>query len=224
MLTPFALSLVETTVKIYTTVVRHRNSPRMMKNLQWLERLRLRIQSKLAQTPDSAAFEAVTAEDPGEDDVDLLGWKTRLIERAGQGSQTAKTVGTQNGRGAAILRQSESPLQGGGGMAMAQQAGPAGEDPGCGPFDFSEDALVCPHRVWEWREFADRKQMNSFWDPSILQPGVSSEGDVAASHCHRSLAHMLIDVVAQLVAESEHRLIMDAFGPEPHVRSGTGQL
>ncbi|RSH94924.1 hypothetical protein EHS25_000008 [Saitozyma podzolica] len=160
MLTPYALSLVETTVKIYTTVVRHRNSPRMMKNLQWLERLRLRIQSKLVQTPDSAVFEAVSAEDPGEDDIDLLGWKTRLIERAGQGSQTAKTVGTQNGRGAAILRQSESPLQGAGGMAMTQQEGPTGTDLSFGPFDFSEDAL-----------------MNSFWDPSILQPGVSSEGD-----------------------------------------------
>lgn len=79
----FALTLVDTVMKIYTSVVKGRNSPRMVKNLNWLKTMRSRLDARMTQTPDEGPGMEVV--DDGGDDVELLGWRTRLIERAEQG-------------------------------------------------------------------------------------------------------------------------------------------
>ena len=86
---PYALALVDTALSTYRKVIRSRNSPRMNRNLAWLERLLLRITAKLAKAP---LPDGAVEESDSEDDAELLGWKTRLIERAGQGLRSARTI------------------------------------------------------------------------------------------------------------------------------------
>lgn len=93
----FALTVVDNVINIYSSVVKLRNSPRMNKNLNWLVSLRSRLDAKIAQTPEDHV--SIADED---DDLEFLGWKTRLIERVGQDS-------LKRARGIRTSTQSESP-------------------------------------------------------------------------------------------------------------------
>jgi hypothetical protein len=111
-LASFALSSVDNAITIYTSAVYHRNSLRMSKNLRWLNNLRSKIGMRMMQhrSPETAASGTGGSEDTHEGyDVELLGWKTRLIQRAGKSLQTASTISSR-GRQAAErgLRQSVS--------------------------------------------------------------------------------------------------------------------
>lgn len=90
-LVPFALALVEMTSDIYTSVVQLRNSPRMMKNLKWLEHLKSKIRVRLAQTPEENYSVGGGGGRNESDDTEVLGWRTRLIQRAGQGFPSVHT-------------------------------------------------------------------------------------------------------------------------------------
>ena len=95
LLASFALSSVDSAITVYTSAVQNRNSPRMVKNLRWLMHLRTKIASRWMHhhSPDAVALGADRSQDiREEDDVELLGWKTRLIQRAGKGSQTSRTI------------------------------------------------------------------------------------------------------------------------------------
>ncbi|WOO86263.1 putative transcriptional regulatory protein [Vanrija pseudolonga] len=81
-LVPFGRKLVDTVIHLYTAVVGHRNSPMMAKNLAFLQTLQNRMDAKIAQTTTLGLSSDVVAEGE-DDDVDLLGWTTRLIERQG---------------------------------------------------------------------------------------------------------------------------------------------
>ncbi|RDH28069.1 hypothetical protein BDQ94DRAFT_163103 [Aspergillus welwitschiae] len=81
------------------------NTPRYCRNLQWLSKLRARASSKIA-TVSTATQQVDSQRDQGDpdgqeigredredsEDVELLGWRTRLIERAGQGRPTIRTI------------------------------------------------------------------------------------------------------------------------------------
>lgn len=102
----FALSLVDSVIKIYASAVKSRNSERMVKNLNWLVSMRSRLDARIkqvqaqGQTPDNdeamangAGAGAGGDDQPGDDnDLELLGWKTRLIERAEAGLMRARTI------------------------------------------------------------------------------------------------------------------------------------
>lgn len=101
----FALTLVDSVIKIYAAAVKSRNSERMVKNLNWLVSMRSRLDARIkqvqaqGQTPDNddaaqAANGGGAGDDgPGDDnDLELLGWKTRLIERAEAGLMRARTI------------------------------------------------------------------------------------------------------------------------------------
>lgn len=93
----FALSLVDSVIRIYASAVKSRNSERMVKNLNWLVSMRARLDARLAligQTPDTGVGAAAGGEEEvgDDDDLELLGWKTRLVERAEAGLMRARTI------------------------------------------------------------------------------------------------------------------------------------
>ncbi|KAI5480145.1 hypothetical protein MNV49_001805 [Pseudohyphozyma bogoriensis] len=92
----FAINIVDSCIASYTSVVWSRNSPRMTKNLKWLVKLREKIGVKMAQIPEIASADGRSAgeqeHNEDDDDVELLGWRTRLIERDGQNSKSARTI------------------------------------------------------------------------------------------------------------------------------------
>ncbi|KLT41091.1 hypothetical protein CC85DRAFT_303533 [Cutaneotrichosporon oleaginosum] len=97
-LAPYALTLIDSTILLLSRVIVSWPSPRMAKNLKWLHRLRGRAAAKLsAVTPNpnpnpapAAGTDSVSASD--DEDVELVGWCTRLVQRGATGSQTVRTI------------------------------------------------------------------------------------------------------------------------------------
>lgn len=99
----FVLAQLDAAVDLFTSLIQHgANTPRYCSNLQWLLKLRARASSKVsavttAQTADSQRDTDPERQRSGADrkdseDVELLGWRTRLIERAGREHQTIRTI------------------------------------------------------------------------------------------------------------------------------------
>ncbi|KAL4893492.1 hypothetical protein BDV59DRAFT_207607 [Aspergillus ambiguus] len=99
----FVLTQLDAAIRLFTSLIqRGANTPRYCRNLQWLQKLRTRASSKVssastAQRVDSQRDTDTDQQRGAEDredseDVELLGWRTRLIERAGQDRQTIRTI------------------------------------------------------------------------------------------------------------------------------------
>ncbi|GKZ24450.1 hypothetical protein AbraIFM66951_010458 [Aspergillus brasiliensis] len=100
----FALTQVDAAINLFTSLIQHGgNTPRYCRNLQWLFKLRARASSKIASTAtqqvdlqpgegESGRRQVGREEREDSEDVELLGWRTRLIERAGQGRPTIRTI------------------------------------------------------------------------------------------------------------------------------------
>ncbi|OCF31477.1 hypothetical protein I316_06879 [Kwoniella heveanensis BCC8398] len=105
-LVPIALGAMDQVIGIYTQTVNNRTSPRMVQNLRWLLRLRQRANGRIEQSKGpglsqdhgqgpGGAHPQDGQESPDSDtetDAGLLGWRTRLIERVGQGDQKATSI------------------------------------------------------------------------------------------------------------------------------------
>lgn len=109
-MTKFALTQIDAAISLFTSLLQHgAQTPRYKSNLQWLLNLRTRALAKVSSVSTSNRGNAQgNGEEQGQDnnqdgeddeDVELLGWRTRLIERAGQNQQ--KTIRT--------IRLSETP-------------------------------------------------------------------------------------------------------------------
>ena len=88
----FALGQLDTTIALFTRVSQAGSSRRIGQNLEWLIHLRLRIADKVKEAkslPDDGFARGL--EGDAEDDG-LLGWRTRLIERASKGKQRATSI------------------------------------------------------------------------------------------------------------------------------------
>ncbi|KAL2432701.1 hypothetical protein ABEF95_014691 [Exophiala dermatitidis] len=91
----FALEQIDTAISLFTSLIQYgASTPRYKRNLQWLLKLRARALSKISvagngkkadpqRDPDTDRSSNAGDREHGED-VELLGWRTRLIERAGQ--------------------------------------------------------------------------------------------------------------------------------------------
>ena len=96
------LSQIDTAVNLFTSLIQHgAGNPRYHRNLQWLLKLKSRVSSKISaaynsrrEQPNEGSSE--DTKDEGDDvegeDVELLGWRTRLVERAGQDRKTIRTI------------------------------------------------------------------------------------------------------------------------------------
>ncbi len=101
-LASLALNQIEAAIGLLTGLNQSGgSSQRSRSNLEWLLKLRARVVAKMASSQaqqqqqnsrDSADIHAVDDGDDSEEDVELLGWRTRLIERASQNHHTAKTI------------------------------------------------------------------------------------------------------------------------------------
>lgn len=95
---------IDLAIELFTSLIQYgAKTPRYQRNLQWLIKLRTRAATKVAaasnQVPPKSVQE-VDADQPtdGEDRADdeheeLLGLRTRLIERAGHSRPIRRTVG-----------------------------------------------------------------------------------------------------------------------------------
>lgn len=110
----FVLSQIDAAINLFTSLLQHgARTPRYKRNLQWLLNLRSRALSKTSKAsatqqqeggnpPTQPAASSEQQQGSGVDgddhrdqdeDVELLGWRTRLIERAGQGrGKTVRTI------------------------------------------------------------------------------------------------------------------------------------
>ncbi|KAK6909911.1 hypothetical protein L486_00437 [Kwoniella mangroviensis CBS 10435] len=91
----FALSQVDSTIGLYTAVVQVSHSKRILHNLRWLLRLRAQAIRKVQKSSGEMGGTqpgADLGEESDDENVELIGLKTRLIERASRGTQTAKTI------------------------------------------------------------------------------------------------------------------------------------
>lgn len=93
-LAPLSLALFDNAITLYSSVVQGNTSTRIVQNLKWLQRLRQRAGERMRQAEGQGdgAGRLPAEEAEGINDVELLGWRTRLVKRAVQG-RTALTVG-----------------------------------------------------------------------------------------------------------------------------------
>ncbi|WWC88880.1 uncharacterized protein L201_003795 [Kwoniella dendrophila CBS 6074] len=93
-LSAFAISQIDATIKLYTPLVQVGSSKRILNNLRWLLRLRAQAGRKIEKSTSGMPSEThqETGEDSEDENIELIGLKTRLIERASRGSQVSKTI------------------------------------------------------------------------------------------------------------------------------------
>lgn len=98
----FVLAQIDAAIELFVSVIKHgAATPRYQRNLQWLLKLRSRAAAKIeSAAPGSQPAAPVQNElnnfrqqDSAEgDDLELLGWRTRLISRTGHERQTVQTI------------------------------------------------------------------------------------------------------------------------------------
>lgn len=101
----FVLTQIDAAITLFTSLLQHGDrTPRYKRNLQWLLNLRSRALLKIQKasslqtgglqqdTHPARQYDTGDGEVHEDEDVELLGWRTRLVERAGQGRQ--KTIRT----------------------------------------------------------------------------------------------------------------------------------
>ena len=100
----FALEQIDVAIALFTSLTQQgANTPRYRRNLQWLQKLRAKASQKISEAsaapelnPQRVFSRREGHEDFEEreyaDDVELLGWRTRLIERVGQDRPTRSTI------------------------------------------------------------------------------------------------------------------------------------
>lgn len=115
----FVLLQIDTSIALFSSLVQNgANTPRYQRNLQWLQKLRSRAAAKMAKAQQQTANQnqnsndqnTVTRENPAptmaaanghqddrDKDVDLIGWRTRLIRQADQQQTVVNNNGTING-------------------------------------------------------------------------------------------------------------------------------
>ena len=103
-----AIAQIDAAITLFTSLLEHgARTSRYKSNLQWLLKLRARALLRISEAPsthqgdlhqgvDSSQTNNNGDEDghiEEDEDVELLGWRTRLIERAGQGrKKTIRTI------------------------------------------------------------------------------------------------------------------------------------
>jgi hypothetical protein len=85
-LATFCLAQLDQVIGVYTQLVLSRTSSRMSQNLRWLMRLRQRAVEAMERAPAEARMDRL-----GEDS-ELLGWRTRLVERTAKGVRKATNI------------------------------------------------------------------------------------------------------------------------------------
>lgn len=91
MLASYALSLIDSAIGLYTNIIQSHSTTRLLRNLEWLLKLRQRAGSRIASV-STMQLDHVAQTSDDEDDAELIGWRTRLVQRLGKGTQMATTI------------------------------------------------------------------------------------------------------------------------------------
>lgn len=161
-----ALQLIDQVITAYASVIQLHAAPRMVKNLRWLRRLHIRAAEVLDKrgsvNPDSAQ--------DMDTDTGLLGWRTRLIERAGRDKQKATTVISTSPFSIPSFEVED--------QAVARQM------PDLIPPSVSLEAGLSNsmNGSMSWSEDSTNQLLHEFWDPTLaLQMLSGSESDPASA-------------------------------------------
>ncbi|KLT43595.1 hypothetical protein CC85DRAFT_301200 [Cutaneotrichosporon oleaginosum] len=156
------LGQIDHSIKLYSSVLRDHATPSLLQNHQWLLRLRARALSKVEHAPPPPG-------DEGDVDVELLGWRTRLVERA-RGQRRATTIRRDGDDSPATASLGASPAP----MHMPDAM------PGPAP---TIDQVLQQHFVdapQRTQDPATDLLLHQFWDPTTLLE--SREGAGGASN------------------------------------------
>nr|XP_031857529.1 uncharacterized protein CI109_007089 [Kwoniella shandongensis]KAA5524601.1 hypothetical protein CI109_007089 [Kwoniella shandongensis] len=171
-LATFALTQIDQAINVFSILIKQNNTPSMVQNHDWLIRLRQRAINKVHQA-QAGAGEARSwgsgeqQEEEEEEDRELLGWRTRLIERGATGTSVAVNIhGSNRAPGQNASPMSSRETGGTTGMTptvdqVLQQhfvpptRGGQGARPGSGQgaVDNSTDLLL--HQFWDPMMMAD---------------------------------------------------------------------
>lgn len=161
-LTPYALTLIDSTILLLTRVIVSWPSPRMAKNLKWLHRLRGRAAAKLSTVVPNHSNTNITV-NPGatesgstsdDEDVELVGWCTRLVQRGESGAQTVRTILSKSAPSPNVFSSPSNELTSlldvvmqnasVAGNTITTGSGLAQANPSPSQTDPNTDTLVCP--------------------------------------------------------------------------------
>lgn len=81
-LSQLALVQIDHSIKLYSSVIKLNPTPSLIQNHQWLLHLRQRALAASEQESRGDGPRDDTADEDDDIDVKLLGWRTRLIQRA----------------------------------------------------------------------------------------------------------------------------------------------
>lgn len=168
-LAAFALSLVDTAINLHVAVSQGGSSPRLLKNLGWLIRLRSRAQAKMSKAVSGELGTGTgTGDDTSEDeDAELIGWRTRLIQRADKhGPHKATTI--MSASPSNPLQETPSPnttlnMS----LALQQQLGIGSLD---SSFGFAQVSEASHEPAGE-----TDSMLRNFWDPMMMQDMPSTD-------------------------------------------------
>ncbi|PYI29943.1 hypothetical protein BP00DRAFT_437272 [Aspergillus indologenus CBS 114.80] len=156
---------LDAAINLFTSLIQHgANTPRYGRNLQWLMKLRARASAKIASAstqPDAARDDAVRREDREDsEDVELLGWRTRLIERAGQGRQTIRTT---------IQLADETPTDSPHGIDVGSNPSPNDLHHPFGMLQGDNSMIMPGSSLPMVTPDSTNELLQDFWDPMLLQ-------------------------------------------------------
>jgi hypothetical protein len=132
-LATFALAQIDAAISLYTAAVQGKPSRRKVHNFQWLLRLRQKAHLRMTEAATGSSLTSSTNlagstplgdADGGNEDVELLGWRTRLIRR-GARTQTATTIATSSPFNSATSVSPEAAVAETVTQALQQHFGPA---------------------------------------------------------------------------------------------------
>ncbi|KAF2829606.1 hypothetical protein CC86DRAFT_285630 [Ophiobolus disseminans] len=156
----FALTQIDAAIALFASLIQHGGgTSRYRANLEWLKKLRARALASLqaaaaGPSPDIQQIMNGSQGGAGEDE-ELVGWRTRLIERAGQTKYKSRTI-----------RLSESPntarllAEGGGGQPHLQGHGAWNDGTAASLAD-----SVSPART---HDMSTNELLTDFWEPMLL--------------------------------------------------------
>lgn len=159
-LSQLALVQIDHSIKLYSSVIKLNPTPSLIQNHQWL--LHLRQRALAASEQESAGESSGPREDTEDDDDDmdvkLLGWRTRLIQRATAAKKYTPpppSTGVPAQPPVAPVPQLDAVLQ--------QHMLNAHSAPHPSQQDMSTDLFVsCVHLC------EANSQLHQFWDPTIM--------------------------------------------------------
>jgi len=154
-LASYALYLIDSAITLFTNIVQINSTTRVLRNLEWLLKIRQRANSRISAAASFSQPDYAAPSTDEEDDAGLIGWRTRLVQRLGKGTQLATTIipsqsAASPSPNTAMARTISQALQkhfvpdGSGQMLQPNEPAPSGSDQGT-------DMLVRnPSAIHQW--------------------------------------------------------------------------